>query len=62
MRKKEVEARTAAHGPRCQCVECVRAAAVAKAAESQRRRVGRMLRKAGKPAWVDVHGVGMRRV
>lgn len=51
-----------AHGPRCQCCECMRAAAVEKAAESQRKRIAKILKKAGKPAWVDIHGVGMRRI
>ena len=54
--------RGASHGPRCQCAGCVRAAAAAKAAESQRRRIAKTLRRAGKPAWVDIHGVGMLRI
>lgn len=46
----------------CMCKECVRKRAVEHGAQRQRERVAAMLRKAGKPAWVDIHNVGMRRI
>lgn len=50
------------HGTRCMCRECVRRHAVEQGAQRRRERMAATLRKAGKPAWVDIHGVGMRRI
>lgn len=47
---------------RCMCKECVRRRAVEQGAQRRRARTASMLRRAGKPAWVDIHGVGMRRI
>lgn len=47
---------------RCMCKECVRKRAVEQGAQKRRERVAALVRRASKPAWVDVHGVGMRRI
>lgn len=50
------------HGDACKCRECVRLRAVEQGAMRQRERIAAMLRKASRPQWVDIHGVGMRRI
>ena len=50
------------HGPECKCAACIREHAAERGAQRRRERVAATLRKAGKPAWVDIHGVGMRRM
>ena len=47
---------------RCMCKACVRRRALAQGAQRRRERVAALVRRASKPAWVDVHGVGMRRI
>ena len=47
---------------RCMCKACVRRRALAQGAQKQRERVAAMVRKASRPQWVDIHGVGMRRI
>lgn len=47
---------------RCMCKACVRRRAVEQGAQKQRERIATTLRKASRPQWVDIHGVGMRRI
>lgn len=50
------------HGPECKCAACVRRHAVEQGAQRQRERMAATLRKASRSQWVDIHGVGMRRI
>lgn len=50
------------HGGACKCKECVRLRAAEQGAQKQRERIAAMVRKASRPQWVDIHGVGMRRI
>lgn len=47
---------------RCMCGECVRKRAVEQGAMKRRERIAALVRRAGKPAWVEIHGVGKRRI
>lgn len=47
---------------RCMCKECVRKRALAQGAQRRRALAAALVRRASKPAWVDIHGVGMRRI
>lgn len=50
------------HSPECKCAACIRERAVEHGAARRRERIAATLRKAAKPAWVDIHNVGMRRI
>lgn len=46
----------------CRCYGCLHARAVEMGGRRASERVAELSRRAGKPTWVDIHNVGMRRI
>lgn len=46
----------------CRCYACLHARALEMGERRSSERVSELSRRAGKPTWVDIHNVGMRRI